>query len=193
MRLKRILTMTAPLLLYGAAKAVAATSGLPADGPVTTFVNFISTDVAYGLVGTGFAAVAGHCVMGRDFGLTLHHGVGAMVGRAWQGLGISPLVLGWLVAVGIRLATGSATVATITAAGIVAPLAAGMDRSAVALLVLAIGSGSLFFSHINDAGFWLVKEYFGLSIADTLKSWSVMETIISIVGLAGVFLLRAFV
>ena len=80
MRLKRILTMTAPLLLYGAAKALAATSGLPADGPVTSFVNFISTDVAYGLVGTGFAAVAGHCVMGRDFGMTLHHGVGAMVG-----------------------------------------------------------------------------------------------------------------
>jgi hypothetical protein len=80
MRLRRILTMTAPLLLYGAAKALAATSGLPADGPVTIFTNFISTDVAYGLVGVGFAAVAGHCVMGRDFGMTLHHGVGAMVG-----------------------------------------------------------------------------------------------------------------
>jgi gluconate:H+ symporter, GntP family len=120
-------------------------------------------------------------------------GVGAVVGRAAQGIGISPLILGWLAAVGIRLATGSATVATITAAGIVAPLAAGMDRPAVALLVLAIGSGSLFFSHVNDAGFWLVKEYFGLSIADTLKSWSVMETIISVVGLAGVLVLRAFV
>jgi gluconate:H+ symporter, GntP family len=120
-------------------------------------------------------------------------GVGEVVARAAQGIGISPMVLGWLVAVGIRLATGSATVATITAAGIVAPLAAGMDRPAVALLVLAIGSGSLFFSHVNDAGFWLVKEYFGLSIADTLKSWSVMETIISVVGLIGVLILRAFV
>ena len=103
------------------------------------------------------------------------------------------LILGWLVAVGIRLATGSATVATITAAGIAAPLAAGMDRSGVALLALAIGSGSLFFSHVNDAGFWLVKEYFGLSVGDTLKSWSVMETIISIVGLVGVLVLRTFV
>lgn len=64
----------------GAAKALAATSGLPPDGPITTFANFISTDVAYGLVGVGFAAIAGHCVMGRDFGMTLHHGVGAMVG-----------------------------------------------------------------------------------------------------------------
>jgi len=80
MRIKRILALTAPLLLYGATKALAAASGLPADGPVTTFVNFISTDVAYGLVGVGFAAVAGHCVMGRDFGATLHHGIGAMVG-----------------------------------------------------------------------------------------------------------------
>ena len=120
-------------------------------------------------------------------------GVGAVVGRAAQGIGISPLMLGWLVAVGIRIATGSATVATITAAGIVAPLASGMDQPGVALLVLAIGSGSLFFSHVNDAGFWLVKEYFGLSIADTLKSWSVMETVISVVGLLGVLLLRAFV
>jgi hypothetical protein len=79
-KLKRILILTGPLLLIGAAKALAATSGLPADGPVTTFTNFISTAVAYGLVGVGFAAVAGHCVMGRDFGMTLHHGVGAMVG-----------------------------------------------------------------------------------------------------------------
>ena len=120
-------------------------------------------------------------------------GVGAMVGRAAQGTGLSPLVLGWLVAVGIRLATGSATVATITAAGIVSPLATGMTRSTVALLVLAVSSGSLFFSHVNDAGFWMVKEYFGLSIADTLKSWSVMETIISVVGLIGVLVLRLFV
>jgi GntP family gluconate:H+ symporter len=120
-------------------------------------------------------------------------GVGAAVGRAAQNVGISPLILGWLVAVGIRIATGSATVATITAAGIVAPLAAGMTRPHVALLVLAIGSGSLFFSHVNDAGFWMVKEYFGLSIADTLKTWSVMETIISVIGLIGVFALRALV
>ena len=93
----------------------------------------------------------------------------------------------------IRLATGSATVATITAAGIVAPLAATMDRSGPALLALSIGSGSLFFSHVNDAGFWMVKEYFGLSVGETLKTWSVMETLISVVGLAGVMALRALV
>ncbi|MGZ6273892.1 MAG: GntT/GntP/DsdX family permease, partial [Candidatus Limnocylindrales bacterium] len=120
-------------------------------------------------------------------------GVGDMVGRAAQGASLSPLVLGWLVAVGIRVATGSATVATITAAGIVAPLAATLTPSGASLLALAIGSGSLFFSHVNDAGFWLVKEYFGLTVGETLKSWSVMETIISVVGLGGVLLLNVFV
>ena len=116
-------------------------------------------------------------------------GVGDVVADWAEGANISALVLGWLVAVGIRLATGSATVATITAAGIVTPLAEGLDRPGVALLVLAIGAGSLFFSHVNDAGFWLVKEYFGLTVGQTIKSWSVMETIISVVGLIGVLLL----
>jgi GntP family gluconate:H+ symporter len=118
-------------------------------------------------------------------------GVGTMIGRAAQDMAMSPLILGWLVAVGIRLATGSATVATITAAGLVAPLAAQMDRAGPPLLTLAIGCGSVFFSHVNDAGFWMVKEYFGLSLGETLKTWSAMETIISVVGLAGVLLLRA--
>ncbi len=96
---------------------------------------------------------------------------------------ISALLLGWLIAVLIRLATGSATVATITAAGIVSPLAAGLSTSHTALLVLAIGAGSLFFSHVNDAGFWLVKEYFGMTVGQTLKSWSVMETVISVTAI----------
>ncbi|WP_250557471.1 gluconate:H+ symporter [Pseudonocardia lacus] len=120
-------------------------------------------------------------------------GVGDLVGRAAEGIALSPLILGWLVAVGIRVATGSATVATITAAGIVAPLAADLNAPTVALLALAIGAGSLFFSHVNDAGFWLVKEYFGLTVGQTIKSWSVMETIISVVGLALVLVLSAFV
>ena len=117
-------------------------------------------------------------------------GVGNVVGDMAKGSGLSPLILGWLVAVGIRLATGSATVATITAAGIVSPLAAGMDKPGLALLVLAIGAGSLFFSHVNDAGFWLVKEYFGLTVGQTIKSWSVMETVISVTGLIGVLLVN---
>ncbi|MFG3552979.1 SLC13 family permease [Micromonospora sp. NPDC047557] len=120
-------------------------------------------------------------------------GVGNLVADAAKDANLSPLLLGWLVAVGIRVATGSATVATITAAGIVAPLAATLDRPGVALLALAIGCGSLFFSHVNDAGFWLVKEYFGLTVGQTIKSWSVMETLISVVGFAGVLLLDLLV
>jgi gluconate:H+ symporter, GntP family len=120
-------------------------------------------------------------------------GVGKMIGDAAGHWHISALILGWLVAVGIRLATGSATVATITAAGIVSSLATGMNSPTVALLALAVGAGSLFFSHVNDAGFWLVKEYFGMSVGQTIKSWSVMETIISVVGLLGVLLLSVFV
>jgi GntP family gluconate:H+ symporter len=117
-------------------------------------------------------------------------GVGKAITQAANGANISALLLGWLVAVGIRLATGSATVATISAAGIVAPLAAGMNSSHTALLVLAIGSGSLFFSHVNDAGFWLVKEFFGMSVGQTIKTWSVMETIISVVSIVFILLLN---
>ncbi|MGW8351495.1 GntP family permease [Streptomyces wedmorensis] len=116
-------------------------------------------------------------------------GVGQMIldfSKSWS---IPALLLAWLIAVAIRLATGSATVATISAAGLVAPLAEGMSTGEVSLLVLAIGAGSLFFSHVNDAGFWLVKEYFGMNVGQTIKTWSVMETIISVVGIVFVLLL----
>jgi GntP family gluconate:H+ symporter len=116
-------------------------------------------------------------------------GTGTAIAKIAIDAGLSALFLGWIVAVLIRLATGSATVATVTAAGIVAPLAAGLNDPNVALVVLAIGAGSLFFSHVNDAGFWLVKEYFGLTVGETIKTWSVMETIISVMGLALTLLL----
>ncbi len=116
-------------------------------------------------------------------------GIGGFIAAQVEGSSFSVLLLAWLIAVVIRIATGSATVATITAAGILQPLVAGLDPATAALLVLAIGSGSVFLSHLNDAGFWLVKEYFGLDIGQTLKSWTVLECLISVVGLAGVLLL----
>ncbi|MFK8907312.1 gluconate:H+ symporter [Streptomyces sp. YS-3] len=116
-------------------------------------------------------------------------GVGQMILDISKDWSIPALLLGWLIAVAIRLATGSATVATISAAGLVAPLAADMSTGHTALLVLAVGAGSLFFSHVNDAGFWLVKEYFGMDVGQTVKTWSVMETIISVVALGFVLLL----
>jgi len=101
---------------------------------------------------------------------------------------LSPILLGWLIAVAIRLATGSATVATITAAGIM-PGAIAASSVSPEWTVLAIGAGSLFFSHVNDPGFWLVKSYLGTDTPTTFRTWSVMETIISVVGLAFVFAL----
>ena len=150
-----------------------------------------------GITGGALPAIAGILLIVAAGGgfkqLLVDSGIGDLIAKWAEDANFSPLVLGWLVAVGIRLATGSATVATITAAGIVAPLAAGLDRPTVALLALAVGAGSLFFSHVNDAGFWLVKEYFGMTVGETFKSWSVMETIISIVGLAGVLILNLVV
>ena len=120
-------------------------------------------------------------------------GIGGVIADAVAGSSVSVLVLAWSVAALIRVATGSATVATITAAGILQPLTTTLDQPMIALLVLAIGSGSLFLSHVNDAGFWLIKEYFGLSIPQTLKSWTVLECLISVTGLAGVLVLGLFV
>ncbi len=119
-------------------------------------------------------------------------GTGTAIAKVATAAGVSALLLGWIVAVLIRLATGSATVATVTAAGIIAPLATGLSTTQLALVVLAIGAGSLFFSHVNDAGFWLVKEYFGLTVGQTIKTWSLMETVISVSGLAMTLLLSTF-
>ena len=119
-------------------------------------------------------------------------GVGKVIGDIAQGSSISPLLFGWLVAVAIRVATGSATVATITAAGIVTSVAADLSQTHLALMALAIGAGSLFFSHVNDAGFWLVKQYFGLTLWQTIKSWSLMETAISVTAIVFVLLLASW-
>ncbi len=102
---------------------------------------------------------------------------------------MEPLLLGWLIAAVIRVCIGSATVAGLTAAGLLAPvvLQANVNPN---LMVLAVGAGSLMFSHVNDGGFWLFKEYFNLSIKDTIRSWSMMESIVAIVGLIGVLLLN---
>jgi Gnt-I system high-affinity gluconate transporter len=105
---------------------------------------------------------------------------------------VHPLILGWLIAAVIRVCIGSATVAGLTTAGIMAPMIGTLQVSPE-LMVLSIGAGSLMFSHVNDAGFWMYKEYFNLSIRDTIRSWSVMETIVAIMGLIGALILNIFI
>jgi gluconate:H+ symporter, GntP family len=116
-------------------------------------------------------------------------GIGTLLADWAKGAHISVILLSWVLAVLIRLATGSATVATITASSLVLGLVEGMSTGQVSLVVLAVGAGSLFFSHVNDAGFWLVNQYFRLSVGQTIKTWSVMETILSVTGLIVVLLL----
>ena len=119
-------------------------------------------------------------------------GVSDYIANMLKDSSFSPLLLAWLVATVIRVCVGSATVAGLTTAGIVLPLVSTTGVSAE-LMVLAIGSGSLMLSHVNDGGFWLFKEYFNLSIKDTLRTWTVMETTVGVVGLVGVLILSIFV
>jgi GntP family gluconate:H+ symporter len=149
------------------------------------------------LAGAALAPAAGIIlIIGAGGGfkqVLIDAGIGGAIAKAATNTGLPVLVVAWLVAVLIRVATGPATVATVTAAGIVTPLVfttAGVNRPLVAL---AIGAGSLFFSHVNDAGFWLVKEFFGMTVRQTIESWSVMETIISVVGLVLILLLSTVV
>lgn len=117
-------------------------------------------------------------------------GVNTYVAASLKDWHIAPLILGWLIAAIIRVCIGSATVAGLTTVGILLPL---VQHQMIhpELMVLSIGAGSLMFSHVNDGGFWLFKEYFDLSIKDTFKTWTVMETIVSVTGLLGVLVMQA--
>ncbi|EEC7124546.1 gluconate transporter [Salmonella enterica subsp. diarizonae] len=115
-------------------------------------------------------------------------GVDKYIASMMHETNVSPLFMAWSIAAVLRIALGSATVAAITAGGIVAPLIATTGVSPE-LMVIAVGSGSVIFSHVNDPGFWLFKEYFNLTIGETIKSWSMLETIISVCGLIGCLLL----
>jgi len=173
-----------PDVVMIAALAFATVSlGLLRGRSLPTVMHTFST--AIGDVGSILLVIAGS---GAFKEVLIQSGVNSRIAEMLQGLPIDPLILAWLVTAAIRVCVGSATVAGLTAAGMLGPLAAdaGVDPN---LMVLAIGSGSLCASHVNDAAFWMFKEYFNVSIADTLRTWTVMETIVSIVGLAGVLIL----
>ncbi|MFJ3382674.1 MULTISPECIES: GntP family permease [unclassified Curtobacterium] len=120
-------------------------------------------------------------------------GIGGVIADAVKDSGVSVLLVAWVVSALVRVATGSATVATVTAAGIMAPIAQGLSTPETSLLVLAIGAGSVFLSHVNDAGFWLVKSYFNMTVGQTFKTWTVLECLISVFGLLGVLLAGVFI
>jgi Gnt-I system high-affinity gluconate transporter len=123
--------------------------------------------------------------------ILIDSGIGDEIAAQAKFLSLSPLFLGWMITALLRLAIGSATVAALTASGIVLPLiAVGVSPE---LMVLSVGAGSLFGSHVNDTGFWMFKEYFHLSLQQTFKTWTVMESLISLLGLAGVLLVNMLI
>ncbi len=129
---------------------------------------------------------------GGGFGRVLDAaGVDTAIAQAMSGRSLSPLVLGWVIAAMLRLSVGSATVAVVTAASIMAPILSGMPGVNREVMVIAIGAGSLIASHVNDGGFWLVKEYFNMSVPQTVATWTILETIVSVAGLAGALALGA--
>jgi Gnt-I system high-affinity gluconate transporter len=124
--------------------------------------------------------------------ILIDSGVSDYIGGILEISSMSPLLIGWIIATLIRFSVGSATVAGLTTAGIVLPLVQNTNVSPE-LMVLSIGSGSLMLSHVNDSGFWLFKEYFNLTVKETLSTWTIMETSIGISGLIGVLILNQLI
>jgi GntP family gluconate:H+ symporter len=212
-----VLTILLPVLLMLSATLAEVT--LPAAGPVRRWIDFagspavamlVATLAALRVFGTAcgidlktllrfseeslgpIASVLLVVGAGGGFGRVLDQaGVGQSIAAATAGLAVPTLVAGWLIAALLRLAVGSATVAITTAASLVAPMAVADPSTSRELLVVALGAGSLIASHVNDGGFWLVKEFLGLDVGDTLRSWTVMETIISVAALAAVLALHS--
>ena len=169
--------------LIGATYTLGLRSGKPMKAIMKTYADSVA-DIAIILL-----IISGAGALKQVF---YDSGVSTQIGQMLMGLDIHPLLLGWLIAAVIRVCLGSATIAGLTTAGIIAPL---ITQSHVDpnLMVLSIGAGSLLFSHVNDSGFWLFKEYFNLSVKDTIRSWSMMETIVGVMGLIGVMILNAFI
>ena len=171
---------------------------------LTVLIGIYTLGIARGNSMEGIMKIFGTSVSGITMVLLIISGAGALkqilidsgvsnyIGGLLELSSLSPLIIAWLIATLIRFSVGSATVAGLTTAGIVLPLVQSSGVSPE-LMVLAIGSGSLMLSHVNDAGFWLFKEYFNLSVKETLSTWTVMETTIGVSGLIGVLILEKFI
>lgn len=163
------------------------TLGISRGKKMTSLMNSLSSSVSS--ITMVLLIIAGAGALKQ---ILIDSGVSGYIGALLKGSQISPLFLAWLIASIIRVCVGSATVAGLTAAGIVLPLVSE-NQVSPELMVLAIGSGSLMLSHVNDGGFWMFKEYFNLSVKETLSTWTVMETTIGIMGLIGVLTLNIFI
>ncbi len=212
-----IFTALLPILLI--VMATLADLFIPAENPILPFLHFIGNPVVAMLLSVLVAIYTLGLSRGKKMpeimdsvssgisGITMilliiagagalkqvliDSGVSLYIAEILKDSALSPLVLAWMVATVIRVCVGSATVAGLTTAGIVLPLVSATGTSPE-LMVLAIGSGSLMLSHVNDSGFWLFKEYFNLTVNETLRTWTVMETTVGVMGLIGVLVLNLF-
>ncbi|WHY67844.1 GntP family permease [Neobacillus sp. SuZ13] len=163
------------------------TMGLARNIPMKSVMDSCSTAISH--IGMMLLIIGG----GGAFKQVLINGhVGDYVAELFKGTSLSPIILAWIIAAILRIALGSATVAALTTAGLVIPMLGQSDVN-LALVVLATGAGSLIASHVNDAGFWMFKEYFGLTMKETFATWTLLETIISVAGLGFILLLSLFV
>ena len=172
---------------------------------LTLLFSFWTLGIARGMSGSRILSLANDCLAptaaillvigaGGGFkGVLIASGVGKAIADMAIRTQVSPLVLAWIVATLVRVATGSATVAMTMASGIVAPIAAATGHASAELLVLATGAGSLMLSHVNDSGFWLIKEYFNMTVPQTLATWTALETIIGVAGLLFTLVLAAII
>jgi Gnt-I system low-affinity gluconate transporter len=190
-----VLNSTCSMFLEGTAKSVLGFIGHPFSAlTIATVLSLILfrkgfTKKELQSIATSALAPAGIIILVTGAGgafkqVLIDSGVGEAIAQSMGSSALPPLVIAFLIACAMRLAQGSATVAMITSAGMVAPLTASLSQPQLALVVIAIASGATIFSHVNDSGFWLVNQYLGLSETDTIRSWSVMETIIALCGLA---------
>ncbi|MCL6573985.1 MAG: gluconate permease, partial [Bacillus sp. (in: Bacteria)] len=163
------------------------TMGLGRNIPIKTVMQSCTTAITQ--IGMMLLIIGGG---GAFKQVLIDGGVGDYVAELFQGTTLSPILLAWTIAAILRISLGSATVAALTTAGLVIPLLGQTDVN-LALVVLATGAGSLIASHVNDAGFWMFKEYFGLSMKETFATWTLLETIISVSGLGFILLLSLFV
>jgi GntP family gluconate:H+ symporter len=163
------------------------TMGLARKIPIKTVMQSCTTAITH--IGMMLLIIGGG---GAFKQVLINGGVGDYVAELFQGTSLSPILLAWIIAAILRISLGSATVASLTTAGLVIPMLGQSDVN-LALVVLATGAGSLIASHVNDAGFWMFKEYFGLSMKETFATWTLLETIVSVAGLGFILLLGLFV